>query len=154
MSFCRHDSPMTLSFTALTSQAIRKIRNMSSLCAISLGLESERSCKSKSNKLSSSYMTISSTIPDSCIDLPTDSRTSGINCSVYQIRKRCSCWPLSYTYTSPTKNVAKAQPFQIHISKILPSRLQYLKLDRHTANLQTNQTPPFAATYINKTKCR
>lgn len=31
MSFCKQESPMTLSFTDLTSQAIKNMRNMSSL---------------------------------------------------------------------------------------------------------------------------
>lgn len=42
MSFCKQESPMTLSFTDLTSQAIRNIRTISSFCAISLGLDKER----------------------------------------------------------------------------------------------------------------
>ncbi|PPD75513.1 hypothetical protein GOBAR_DD27556 [Gossypium barbadense] len=45
MSFCRHERPITLSLTVLTSHAIKKIRTISSLREISLGLDNVRSCK-------------------------------------------------------------------------------------------------------------
>lgn len=56
MSFCRQDSPITLNFTVLTSQAIRKIFSISSLCAISLGLDNDLSCKFSTIPSSNSHL--------------------------------------------------------------------------------------------------
>lgn len=47
ISFCKQDSPITLSFTDLTLHATRNIRNISSFWAISIALDRERSCMPK-----------------------------------------------------------------------------------------------------------